>query len=403
METMAAEHYTELLGEPAARDFTLNLYALDLPAVDTTALELPFLEAEIWEAIRALPPDKAPGPDGFTARFFQTCWSTVKEAIMRAVACFDSADARGFARLNGAYITLLPKTEGVVSMGEFRPVSLIHSVAKIVSKAMALRLAAPLPQLISSNQSAFIKGRTIQDNFFMVQHSIRNLHQRKIPAIMLKLDMAKAFDSVSWLFLIQILRHRGFGPKWIARLIALFSIANTRVLVKGSAGEKFWHAKGLRQGDPISPTLFLLMMDVLTAVIRLVEEHGLFAPFERSGIRHRLSLFADDVVMLIRPNNAEAAAAIQLLQHFGQASGMHCNLMKSSASPIRCDGIDIQPIMSILAYPVQQFPVKYLGLPLSLVRLSKRDLQPLVDKVAAHVPTWKASLLERSGRLVLMD
>jgi hypothetical protein len=107
-------------------------------------------------------------------------------------------------------------------VGDFWPVSLIHSVTKIVAKAMALHLAAPLPRLVNPNQSAFIKGRTIQDNFLMVQHSNRNLHWRKIPVIMLKLDMAKAFDSISWMFLIQILRHTWFGLKWIARLITLF-------------------------------------------------------------------------------------------------------------------------------------------------------------------------------------
>jgi hypothetical protein len=146
----------------------------------------------------------------------------VKEAIIHVVSCFDSVDARGFARLNGTFITLLPKKEGAMHVGDFWPVSLIHSVTKIVAKAMALRLAAPLPRLVNPNQSAFIKGRTIQDNFLMVQHSNRNLHWRKIPVIMLKLDMAKAFDSISWMFLIQILRHTWFGLKWIARLITLF-------------------------------------------------------------------------------------------------------------------------------------------------------------------------------------
>jgi hypothetical protein len=105
---------------------------------------------------------------------------------------------------------------------------------------------------------------------------------------------------------------------------------------KRAEGDRFWHAKGLQQGKPIPPTLFLLIMDVFTASIRLAEEHGIFMPFERSGIKHHLSLFADDVVMPIKPSTAEVEVAIQLLQHFGKASSLHCNLMKSSASPIRC-------------------------------------------------------------------
>ncbi|KAM0865646.1 hypothetical protein ACQ4PT_043144 [Festuca glaucescens] len=121
MEDMATEHYVEMLGEPAARHFMLNLDALNLPAVDTTALELPVSEDEIWATIWELPPDKAPGLDGFTARFFLTRWSMVKDAVMRAIDCFDTAHSRGFARLNNAYITLLPKKKGAICVGGFRP------------------------------------------------------------------------------------------------------------------------------------------------------------------------------------------------------------------------------------------------------------------------------------------
>jgi hypothetical protein len=186
---------------------------------------------------------------------------------------------------------------------------------------------------------------------------------------MLKFYMAKAFDSVSWPFLIQILQHRGFGPRMISRLVTMFSTANTKVLINGTAGQRFWHAKGLRQGDPVSPTLFIIMMDVLgTPAVRLAEEHGIFSPFSQSGIKHVLSLFADDVVMLIKPSRVEAEVAIQILQHFGEASGLHCNLAKSSATPIRCEDIDLQQVMGSLQCPVKDFPVQYLGLPLTISR-----------------------------------
>jgi hypothetical protein len=129
----------------------------------------------------------------------------------------------------------------------------------------------------------------------------------------------------------------------------------------------------------------------------------MFSVFERSRIRHRLSFFADDVVLFIKPNQEEAQAALQLVTAFGVASGLHCNLLKSLVSPIRCRDEDVQTTTTVLNCPVKPFHVKYLGLPLSLVRLTKADLQPLVDKIAGHVPTWKASLLERSGQLILID
>jgi hypothetical protein len=105
----------------------------------------------------------------------------IKDAVMRVVGWFDSADGRGFCKVNDAFITLLPKHTGTVEVGEFRPISLIHSFTKIISKAMAARLAKPLPLLVDQNQSAFVSGREIQDNFFMVKHSIQTLHKKKEP------------------------------------------------------------------------------------------------------------------------------------------------------------------------------------------------------------------------------
>jgi hypothetical protein len=202
---------------------------------------------------------------------------------------------------------------------------------------------------------------------------------------MLKLDMAKAFDSVSWPFLIQVLQHRGFGPGWIARIVALISTANTRVLVNSGAGDKFWHTRGLRQGDLLSLALFILMMDVLKMVIQLGGSHVMLSNFGNSGVRHRLSLSADDVVMFIKPVRQEAEASLQLVGAFGMASGLRCNITKSSVTPIRCIEKNLQQITTTQDCPVKHFPVEYLGLPLSPFRLSKTDLQPLVDNCRTHL------------------
>ena len=195
---------------------------------------------------------------------------------MKAISWFDSADGRGFERVNGAFITLLPKKEGAVDVGDFRPISLVHSFGKLVSKLMAARLASSLPELVDCNQSAFVKGRAIQDNFFMLKQSIRSLHRRRTPALMLKVDMAKAVDSVAWPFLFEVMRHRGFGPRGLRRVTLMLSSSSMRVLVNGQPGDQFWHGRGLRQGDPGSPMFFIMVLDVLNAVVHLAEEVGLF-------------------------------------------------------------------------------------------------------------------------------
>jgi hypothetical protein len=250
---------------------------------------------------------------------------------MKAVSWFDSVDGRGFHILNDAFITLLPKHAEAVDMGEFRPISLIHSFAKIISKAMAARLAKPLPLLVDHNQSAFVQGRAIQDKFFMVKLSIQALHKKKVPSLMRKLDVANSFDSVSWAFLFEVMQQRGFGSRWLRRVASLLSTSSTRVLVNGLAGEHFWHGRGLWQGDLASPMLFVLVFNTLNALFRVAEEAGLFAPLTNRGIKFRLSFFADDMVFLIKPSVTKSKAAVELLKFFGDA------LVSTAISPrVRC-------------------------------------------------------------------
>jgi hypothetical protein len=131
--------------------------------------------------------------------------------------------------------------------------------AKLVTKLLANRLAGHLQQMVSPNQSAFIKGRFIQDNFMLVQQTARVVHQQKLPRFLLKLDISKAFDSVSWPFLLEVMQHLGFGQIWRDIISGLLGSSSTRVLLNRIPGEVILHRRGLRQGDPLSPMIFILV------------------------------------------------------------------------------------------------------------------------------------------------
>jgi hypothetical protein len=141
--------------------------------------------------------DKAPGPDGFTGWFYKTCWNIIKGDLLMALDAIFRGHVFNFGCLNTSFITLLPKKTDAVEVKDFRPISLIHSFAKLVTKIMANQLAPLLPNLVSANQSAFVRGRNIHDNFILVQQMVKSLNRTKEAHILLKLDISKAFDSVS--------------------------------------------------------------------------------------------------------------------------------------------------------------------------------------------------------------
>jgi hypothetical protein len=128
-----------LLGTAEVRDVTVDLEALGMPSYDLDALDAPVSEEEVWGTIKALPSDKSPGPDGFTGRFYKSCWSVIMADFMAAVHCIWARNFRNLGPLNSAFITLLPKVEGATSVRDFRPISLVHSFAKLVTKLLANR------------------------------------------------------------------------------------------------------------------------------------------------------------------------------------------------------------------------------------------------------------------------
>jgi hypothetical protein len=241
--------YSDLIGTGQQRSRTVNLDTLGLQHIDLHGLEQPTSEEEVWNTIKQLPPDKAPRPDGFTGCFYRACWSIIKKDIMAAILAVWNKDFRNFRYLNTAFIILLPKKEDAILAKDFRPISLIHSFAKLITKIMANRLSGYMDKLISRNQSAFIKGRFIQDNFMLVQQTIRLLHAKKQPRILLKLDISKAFDSVYWSFLLEVLEKVGFDPIWRYVISGLLMTSSTQIMLNGVPREYIQHKRGLRQGD----------------------------------------------------------------------------------------------------------------------------------------------------------
>jgi exonuclease III len=168
MQEVLDDFFSNLLGSNIQRPYSLNLAACHRDAIDLSSLEAPFSEKEVRDTIGALPSDKAPGPDGFTGKFYKCCWHIIKSDLLAAINSLHQGITHKLGLLNSAYLTLLPKKVDALFARDFRPISLIHSFAKLVTKMLANRLGPYLQELVASNQSAFVRGRSIHDNFMLV-------------------------------------------------------------------------------------------------------------------------------------------------------------------------------------------------------------------------------------------
>jgi hypothetical protein len=370
--------------------------------LDLDCLADPFSEAEVKGAIFQMPSDKAPGPDGFTGAFFKRCWETIKEDLMGVINQFGNLHAENFHWLNSANIALLPKKEGAEEVGDFRPISLIHATAKIISKMLAIRLCPFMSELISNAQSAFIKKRSIHDNFLYVKNLATRFNKAKTPALLLKLDIRKAFDLVSWEFILDLLRRRGFPHRFREWIAVLFSSVSSRVLLNGIAGKPIVHERGLRQGDPLSPLLFVIAIDPISQILERATTHGLLRKLRGRGNILRTSLYVDDAAVFVAPYKQDVQNIAMILSRFGEVTGLCTNFAKSSVVPIRCQNIDLDDVLEDMPATRASFLLRYLGFPLSVWCLRRRDFQHLEDKCAGKLPTWAGKFVNMAGRTALV-
>ena len=222
-------------------------------------------------------------------------------------------------------------------------------------------------------------------------------------SVFLKLDFAKAFDTIEWDFLLRVFEARGFPQKWNQWILMLLTTASSRVLINGDASSFFLHKRGLRQGDPLSPMLFNIATDVFQRM--LIETGKTLQGGITQKIREPFMAFqyADDTAIVASANITVLSSLKLLIRLYARISGLCVNYDKSKFIPINVSTQDLVWVKAVLGCQKTKFPVQYLGMPLSIVMPRKKHFQPLLERVERKLGGWKSRMISRGGRLQLVQ
>ena len=258
---------------------------------DAEKLEGEIKLKELSDALKNMKNEKSPGLDGFTVEFFNFFWTDLKFFILRSINYGYYTGSLSVTQKQGV-ITCLPKpNKSRHYLKHWRPIYLLNVVYKLASSVISNRLKTVLDKLINQDQKGFIAGRFIGENVRLIYDVLFETKNQGIPGMILSIDFEKAFDTVSWKFMKNVLEYFNFGPSVISWISIFQNGSESCIIQNGFMSEFFNLKRGCRQGDPISPYIFILCAEILGKMVR---DNEIITGININGKEFRLSQYADD-------------------------------------------------------------------------------------------------------------
>lgn len=387
-----------------ARPSVANLQFRQISLVEGGGLIKPFSVEEVKAAVWDCDSFKSPGPDGVNFGFIKEFWVELKDDIMRFITEFHR-NGKLVKGINTTFIVLIPKVDNPQRLNEFRPISLVGSMYKILAKLLANRLRGVLGSVISETQSAFIQNRQILDGILIANEVVNEATKLKKDLMLFKVDFEKAYDSVDWGYLDAVMDRMSFPGLWRKWIRECVGSATASVLVNGSPTDEFPLQRGLRQGDPLSPFLFLIAAEGLHILMKSMVDNRHFTGYSVGtptpvGVSHLQ--FADDTLLLGHKSWANVRALRATLIMFELLSGLKVNFNKSLLVGINISESWLSEAASVLGCKVGKIPFLYLGLPIGGNPRRLSFWEPVVHRIKSRLSGWNSRFLSFGGRLILL-
>jgi hypothetical protein len=303
-------------------------------AEDISLLDYPCSLKEVLGALQSFKKDRSLGPDVWTVKFYLQFFDLVGSDLLEVVKD-TRLGGKIVGALNSTFLTLIPKENNPSTFGDYRLIALYNLCYKLITKIIANRIKPILSRSLSGEQLGFLKGRQILDAIGMAHECLHNIKKKKTKALILKLDLRKAFDYIDWDFLRLILTQSGFSPPFINWIMCGVTSTNFSVLVNGEPSPFFCSGRGLRQGCPLSPLLFIIVMEGLSPLLFILVMEGLSLLLKQKQIEGKITgikvsrvvkilhlLFANDVLIMATRSPQEWTEINNLLNIFCNASGL---------------------------------------------------------------------------------